>query len=160
MKEINLEESQVLQVRNLNLNSQSMWEKPPQINMRPGNGSASGKEPTCQCWKHKKCRTDPWVRKISWRRVWKPLQYSCLENPMDRRAWWATVQGVAKGHDWVINFNQNILKYYCYLKCQFSFVGKNAVCKHFVHFLPCILKLRWSQTFGSGNQLDNFSFHR
>ena len=25
-----------------------------------------------------------------------PLQYSCLENPMDRRAWWATVYGVAK----------------------------------------------------------------
>ena len=24
------------------------------------------------------------------------LQYSCLENPMDRGAWWATVQGVAK----------------------------------------------------------------
>ena len=25
-----------------------------------------------------------------------PLQYSCLENPMDRRAWRATVQKVAK----------------------------------------------------------------
>ena len=25
------------------------------------------------------------------------LQYSCLENPMDRGAWWATVHGVAKG---------------------------------------------------------------
>ena len=25
-----------------------------------------------------------------------PLQYSCLENPMDREAWWATVYGVAK----------------------------------------------------------------
>ena len=25
-----------------------------------------------------------------------PLQYSRLENPMDRRAWWATVHGVAK----------------------------------------------------------------
>ena len=25
-----------------------------------------------------------------------PLQDSCLENPMDRRAWWATVHGVAK----------------------------------------------------------------
>ena len=25
-----------------------------------------------------------------------PLQYSCLENPTDRRAWWATVHGVAK----------------------------------------------------------------
>ena len=25
-----------------------------------------------------------------------PLQYCCLKNPMDRGAWWATVQGVAK----------------------------------------------------------------
>ena len=25
-----------------------------------------------------------------------PLQYSCLENSTDRRAWWATVHGVAK----------------------------------------------------------------
>ena len=25
-----------------------------------------------------------------------PLQYSSLENPMDRGAWWATVHGVAK----------------------------------------------------------------
>ena len=27
-----------------------------------------------------------------------PLQYSCLENPMDRGAWWATVHGVAQSH--------------------------------------------------------------
>ena len=26
----------------------------------------------------------------------KPLQYSCLGNPMDRGAWWATIHGVAK----------------------------------------------------------------
>ena len=25
-----------------------------------------------------------------------PLQYSCLENPMDEEAWWATVHGVTK----------------------------------------------------------------
>ena len=25
-----------------------------------------------------------------------PLQYSCLENPMDRGAWWATVSGVTE----------------------------------------------------------------
>ena len=25
-----------------------------------------------------------------------PLQYSCLENPMDRGAWWVTAQRVAK----------------------------------------------------------------
>ena len=33
-----------------------------------------------------------------------PLQYSCLENAMDRGAWWATVHGVAKNQtqlsDW------------------------------------------------------------
>ena len=29
-----------------------------------------------------------------------PLQYSCLENPMDRGAWQATVYGIARvGHD-------------------------------------------------------------
>ena len=27
-----------------------------------------------------------------------PLQYSCLGNPMDRGAWWATVHGVSKSH--------------------------------------------------------------
>ena len=27
-----------------------------------------------------------------------PLQYSCLENSMDRGAWWATVHGVSKSN--------------------------------------------------------------
>ena len=30
-----------------------------------------------------------------------PLQYSCLENPMHRGAWWATVHGVAKNQAWL-----------------------------------------------------------
>ena len=28
-----------------------------------------------------------------------PLPYSCLENPMDRGAWWIIVHGVAESHD-------------------------------------------------------------
>ena len=33
-----------------------------------------------------------------------PLQYSCLENPTDREAWWATVCGIAKSqHNRVTN---------------------------------------------------------
>ena len=32
----------------------------------------SGKEPTCQCRRHKRCRFVPWVGKIPWRRAWKP----------------------------------------------------------------------------------------
>ena len=35
-------------------------------------GSASGKEPTCQCRRYKRCGFDPWVGKIPWRRAWQP----------------------------------------------------------------------------------------
>ena len=33
-----------------------------------------------------------------------PLQYSCLENPMDRGIWWATVHGVAKSRTRLSDF--------------------------------------------------------
>ena len=33
---------------------------------------ASGKEPTCQCRRHKRSGLDPWFRKIPWRRKWQP----------------------------------------------------------------------------------------
>ena len=42
------------------------------------------------------CRGWGTVRKLPWRRNGNPLQYSCLENPMDRGAWWATVYSVAQ----------------------------------------------------------------
>ena len=41
-----------------------------------------GKESVCQC-----SNFDLWVRKICWSRNGNPFQYSCPENPMDRRAW-------------------------------------------------------------------------
>ena len=37
---------------------------------------------------------DPWVGKIPWRRAWQPISDFCLENPMNRGAWWATVHRV------------------------------------------------------------------
>ena len=42
------------------------------------------------CWKVK-------LGRLPGERNGHPLQYSCLENPMDRGAWWATVHGVSKG---------------------------------------------------------------
>ena len=33
-----------------------------------------------------------------------PLQCSCLENPMDRGAWWAAVHGVTKSRTWLSDF--------------------------------------------------------
>ena len=38
------------------------------------------------------------------RRQWHPLQHSCLENPMDGRAWWAAFHGVAKSQTQLSNF--------------------------------------------------------
>ena len=39
----------------------------------------------------------PGSRRIhSRRKAWSPLQYSCLENPMVKEAWWAIVRSVAK----------------------------------------------------------------
>ena len=42
------------------------------------------------------------TRRSDWTEL-NPLQYSCLENSMDRGAWWATVHGVAKSWTWLIN---------------------------------------------------------
>ena len=41
--------------------------------------------------------------KIPWRNG-NPLQYSCLENPMDGGAWQATYHGVAKSRTQLSNF--------------------------------------------------------
>ena len=39
-----------------------------------------------------------------------PLQYSCLENPMDGGAWWATVHGVAKSWTWLSDLTNFLLR--------------------------------------------------
>ena len=39
-----------------------------------------------------------------------PLQYSCLENPLDRGAWWATVRGVAKSRTRLSTHEQLLIR--------------------------------------------------
>ena len=56
----------------------------------------SGKEPACQCRRHKRHGLDPRVRRRPGGGNGNPLQCSCLENPMDRGAWWVTVHRVSK----------------------------------------------------------------
>ena len=65
--------------------------------------------PWClRCWSIcLQCRRpgfDPWVGKIPEDGNGNPLQYSCLENPMDGEAWWATVHGVAKSQTGLSDF--------------------------------------------------------
>ena len=53
----------------------------------------SGKESACLFKRH---GFNPWVRRSPGEGNGNPLQYSCLGNPMNRRAWQATVRGVAR----------------------------------------------------------------
>ena len=59
-------------------------------------GGTSGKEPTCQCRRHKRHRFDPWVGKFPWRRTWESTPAFVPENPMDRGPWQATVHRIAE----------------------------------------------------------------
>ena len=45
----------------------------------------------------------PGPRRSPGERNGNPLQYSCLENPMDREAWWGAVHGLAKNQTWLSN---------------------------------------------------------
>ena len=64
-------------------------------------GDTSSKESICQCRRCTRHTFNLWVRKIPWRRAWQPTHYSCLENPMDRGAWWAMVHRVTECQTWL-----------------------------------------------------------
>ena len=65
--------------------------------IRGFSGGAGGKEPACQCRRQKRSGFDPLGSGRSpGGGHGNPLQYFCLENPMDRGAWWATVHRVPK----------------------------------------------------------------
>ena len=56
----------------------------------------SSKETTCNAGDTGDAGSIPGSGRSSGGGCDNPLQYSCLENPMDRRAWWATVHRVTK----------------------------------------------------------------
>ena len=57
-------------------------------------GGTSGKEPTCQCKRLRDMHSILGLGRFPGGGHGNPLQYSCLEYPMDRGAWWATVHRV------------------------------------------------------------------
>ena len=59
-------------------------------------GGASGKEPSANAGDIRDAGAIPGSGRSPGGGLGSPLQYSCLENSMDRGAWWATVHGIAK----------------------------------------------------------------
>ena len=64
-------------------------------------GGSDGKESACSAGDPDSI---PGSRKSPGEGNGNPFQYSCLENPMDRGAWQATVHGVAKSQTWLSDF--------------------------------------------------------
>ena len=66
---------------------------------------------------------ETWVRSLEGRSPGgghgNPLQYSCLENPMDRGAWWATVHGIAKSRTQLIDLNDGLSDVVLAPHCRF-----------------------------------------
>ena len=59
-------------------------------------GSSVDEEPACNAGDTRDTGSIPGSGRSPEEGHGKPLQYSCLENFMDRGAWWATVHGVTK----------------------------------------------------------------
>ena len=65
-----------------------------------------------------------------------PLQYACLENPMDRGAWWATVHSVAKELDTTEATSHTHISFYIYLyKCVVCIYTYMCICTHHIFFI-------------------------
>ena len=59
-------------------------------------GGSDGKDSSYNAGDRREAGSIPGSGRSPGERIDSPLQYSCLENSMDRGAWWATVHGVTK----------------------------------------------------------------
>ena len=76
----------------------SKIQQPNKLPMQKKNSKRwqSGKVSACQCRGRRDVGLIPWLGRFPGGGNGKTLQYSCLENLMNRGAWWAAVHGVAK----------------------------------------------------------------
>ena len=87
------------------------------------------KKSASQCRRCRRFRLDPRVRKIPWKGIWQPLQYSCQKNLMNRGAWQAIVHGVANSwillSDWAhitIILSRGVAVSFCSSSCFWSLI--------------------------------------
>ena len=76
-------------------NIPKIYQKPKGVWEGGLSGGTSGKESTYQFRRHRRCWFDSSSGRCPGIGNDSPLQYPCLDNSMDRGAWWATVFGVA-----------------------------------------------------------------
>ena len=82
-------------------------------------GGSEGKASACNAWN---LGSIPGLGRSPGEGNSKPLQYLCLENPMDRGAWWAVVHRALRvGHNWATNTfkHTHLLKRLSFFHCIF-----------------------------------------
>ena len=75
------------------------------------------------CLQCRRCRFDPWVRKIPWRRAWQPTPVFLPGESMNRRAWQATVHGVSKSCIPLNRLNTHTHTHLFLNKCLFIYLA-------------------------------------
>ena len=70
------------------------------------------KNPPTNAGESRDVEFDPWIEMTPLGGNSNPLQYSCLGNPMDRGAWWATVHGVSRSQT-QLNTQHSLYSYVC-----------------------------------------------
>ena len=89
----------LLQLEQFGVRKGLMWMH--SMSMYSFPGSASGKEPAHQGRRRRRCGFGPGSGRSPGGRNDNLFQYSCVENPMNRGTWWATVHGVPKNWAWL-----------------------------------------------------------
>ena len=74
------------------------------IDARICQGCPGGSEVKASAWNARDLGSIPGSGRSPAEGNGNPLQYSCLENPMERGAWWATVQGLTKSRTRLSDF--------------------------------------------------------
>ena len=119
-------------------------------------GGASGKEPICQCRRHvRDSGLISGLVRFPGGGHSNPLQYSCLENPMDRGASWVMVHNVVNSwiplkclstHACVAFFRQADTLFLRYLQTRYGLVCCCAWLVFFICFTPFLILQLFKRT--------------
>ena len=108
----------------------------------------TGQESSCQNRRHGRHGFNPLVGRSPRVGNGNPFQYSCLENSMDREAWWNTIHGVAKTPTQLSKHEHSLWKIHPNWVTDFQgfrwLSGKEYTCQcRSCRFDPWVVKIPW-----------------
>ena len=82
--------------------TEATWQQTHELWIRGSPDGTSGTESTCQSRRCKRCRFDPWVKKIPWSRKWQPSSVLAWKVPWTEETGRLQSMGPQRvGHSWI-----------------------------------------------------------